>query len=804
MSNPHNDDIERSFERLNRPQEYLEATQGLGATRPGRHARDTYWPQLAEEIHDSRAKSRDKVLLRTLKGLSDNDLAKDLLAIGMNVGASDRLGADRKTGNKTYRDTAEVIGNNLVPHCRERKLRIKVGDWGIERLRKLPIFSLLSDLGPMAEGLSRWQETNGFDANPDTLVLTAEFGDVLGDFMVEQIIKKPLLSPMFEPPLPWTQVNKGGVPGYSISLCSGHHPKTEAAWRHAIAHGKMRRVLDALNYIQSIPYVINEPVLAFMRSERRRPVQRPDRKDMWKVLQRGPVQDQWKKYLAEMAREVELELAMYICKRGRFWTPMRLDFRGRVVAIPHFHFGREDRIRGLFLFADPQPIGVEGLKWLKGHVARVADGNTWSRVKKPSQLSREQRVAWTDENLPMLRKIGETVLRGDDPQTIEWALPSEDDDERYQFIAACAELVQALDQGPTFETRLPLIFDCTNSGLQHLSAMRRDPIESRMVNITKPLERGPVTLSDDDVGITDDDGRKDFYGIMSVALWKKLYDESKSSGESRALFDLLDGPLDRKITKTPVMSYFYGATIIGMSDQIADVIGERNKERRHNSPISIRHDVFSTYEANGITYGKFVDTFLPYKLAEILYELLERRAPHAAETRNHFIKLAELCNEHQKVLRFDTPLLELPVISRYFEAKTERLICSGVRRRRRDIIVAVGETDKIEKDRAEDAIAANAVHAADAALLHLIALACSEKSMPLLPIHDCFATSAPFAAELNDIARDCFARLHDHKWLDTIWEAARKILPKEVILPPQLELGDLDLNEVKSNDDFIN
>src|SRR6516225_691404 len=333
MSNPHNDDIERSFERLNRPQEYLEATQGLGATRPGRHARDTYWPQLAEEIHDSRAKSRDKVLLRTLRGLSDNDLAKDLLAIGMNVGASDRLGADRKTGNKTYRDTAEVIGNNLVPHCRERKLRIKVGDWGIERLRKLPIFSLLSDLGPMAEGLSRWQETNGFDANPDTLVLTAEFGDVLGDFMVEQIIKKPLLSPMFEAPTNWTQVNKGGVPGYSISLCSGHHPKTEAAWRHAIAHSKMRRVLDALNYIQSIPYVINGPVLAFQRRESRPPVQRPDRKDMWKVRQRGPVQDQWKKYLSEMARESELGLAMHIRDRGRFWTPMHLDFRGRVVAI---------------------------------------------------------------------------------------------------------------------------------------------------------------------------------------------------------------------------------------------------------------------------------------------------------------------------------------------------------------------------------------------------------------------------------------------------------------------------------------
>src|SRR5262249_35143910 len=153
----------------------------------------------------------------------------------------------------------------------------------------------------------------------------------------------------------------------------------------------------------------------------------------------------------EMAREMELELAMYIRERGRFWTPMHLEFRGRVIPIPNFHFGREDRVRGLFLFADGQPIGVEGLKWLNAHVATRADGNQWSRVKKPSQLNREQRIAWTEENLPLLRKIGDAVLRGDDPETIDWALPSEDD-ERYQFLAGCVELVQALIAGPEFKT----------------------------------------------------------------------------------------------------------------------------------------------------------------------------------------------------------------------------------------------------------------------------------------------------------------------------------------------------------------
>jgi DNA-directed RNA polymerase len=205
--------------------------------------------------------------------------------------------------------------------------------------------------------------------------------------------------------VPWTQVSKRGVPGYSISLVSGHHPRTEEAWRHAIARGKMDRVLAALNYLQSIPFLINAPLLAFMRSERRPPVQKPPRSDMWKATRQGPIQDQWKEYLSELAREMELELAMHVCERGRFWTPMRLEFRGRVIAIPSFHFGREDRVRGLFLFADGQPIGIEGLKWLKAHVAARADGNSWSRDKKPSQLNREQRIAWTEETRPSCARL---------------------------------------------------------------------------------------------------------------------------------------------------------------------------------------------------------------------------------------------------------------------------------------------------------------------------------------------------------------------------------------------------------------
>ena len=56
------------------------------------------------------------------------------------------------------------------------------------------------------------------------------------------------------------------------------------------------------------------------------------------------------------------------------------------------------------------------------------------------------------------------------------------DDEPIQFVAACVELVQAWDN-PKFVTRLPLTFDASCSGLQHLCAMTRDEEGGRYVNL---------------------------------------------------------------------------------------------------------------------------------------------------------------------------------------------------------------------------------------------------------------------------------------------------------------------------------
>ena len=53
-----------------------------------------------------------------------------------------------------------------------------------------------------------------------------------------------------------------------------------------------------------------------------------------------------------------------------FYFPHNLDFRGRVYPIaPHLHHMGHDICRGLLLFAKGEPIGPNGLYWLKVHLA---------------------------------------------------------------------------------------------------------------------------------------------------------------------------------------------------------------------------------------------------------------------------------------------------------------------------------------------------------------------------------------------------------------------------------------------------
>jgi len=78
------------------------------------------------------------------------------------------------------------------------------------------------------------------------------------------------------------------------------------------------------------------------------------------------------------------------------YMPHNLDFRGRAYPIPpHLNHIGDDLSRALLVFAEGKPLGVQGFRWLKIHLA-----NLYGYDKAPFA----DRVKWAEENLEHIKE----------------------------------------------------------------------------------------------------------------------------------------------------------------------------------------------------------------------------------------------------------------------------------------------------------------------------------------------------------------------------------------------------------------
>jgi hypothetical protein len=304
----------------------------------------------------------------------DYHTAWRVLFAGIAVGYSN-VDADRdKDDEKSPIDQAiwigrAVIGEDGEEEATEKEQHYRVGSWGVRLLLRLGIFKTDAD---------------------DLLVLdvTPEMRDLWNEVIEFAIAGNPLLSPMSEPPLPWTQTREGVIPRDEFWYWARPRLvyRNEKEIREAIGAGRMQQALSAINSLQAVPCVINRPVLD------------------WTFKYQVP-----KVKAKRIIFNTDMSIARGIAIFNRFFVPLKMDMRARLYGICHFCYQREDHVRGLFLFADGDVIGDDGLQELKSHVAAKADGNTWSGIKKPSKLNRKDRIAWTERNLVKLLEIGEAV-----------------------------------------------------------------------------------------------------------------------------------------------------------------------------------------------------------------------------------------------------------------------------------------------------------------------------------------------------------------------------------------------------------
>jgi DNA-directed RNA polymerase len=343
-------------------------------------------------------------------------------------------------------------------------------------------------------------------------------------------------------------------------------------------------MIQALNLIQATPYAIDTFIAYWQKEAYERndavagiplaeplPLPRRFPDDVWAAMSKeertdhkaraSMIHDENASMIGKrLAFKRKLKLAFELAEEPAIYFPCNFDFRLRLYPIPQDLTPQGDDIaKSLLRFAEGKPLGRLGAYWLC-----VAIANAFGQDK----ISLEDRVAWTMENANLLLDSVDQPLDG----RRFWA----EADEPWCALALAHEFSCWIEHGDDFVSYRPINVDATCSGMQHLSALARDPIGALATNLTRSPDRQDIYLE-----------------VAQEA--NRQVERDAAAGDERAQAWL--GHVTRKTVKRAVMTTPYGVTDRGIRDQlIADPAHRRarwepERERRvHEGGHQGRHE----------------------------------------------------------------------------------------------------------------------------------------------------------------------------------------------------------------------
>lgn len=570
---------------------------------------------------------------------------------------------------------------------------------------------------------------------------------------------EPINLPMIIPPRRWTTPFKGGyvtrTPGTRLVK------QSTAAYHEDLRHQMMPAVYDAINAIQETAWRINTPILNVVREiwdgggvlgglPAREPESLPGRphdydtdeeaKKRWK-REAADVHDRNSKLVsARLAMSQRLWVGAKFASEEAIYFPHSLDFRGRVYPLstggPHPQ--GDDVAKALLTFAEGHPITDAGAHWLAVHLANLFGHD---------KVSFEERVDWVFANEAAILDSAADPLDG---QRF-WATA----DSPFMALAACMEWAGYVREGADFISHLPVALDGSNSGLQHFSALLRDPMGAAAVN----LEPG--------------DRPQDIYAEVA-ALVQAMIDQS-----SDPIATIWKEKVSRKIAKRPVMTYVYSATRYGMHDMIFQTLRE--------------------LDGDGQPYLSGDNYAASLFLSGAMWEGLQSTVVAASSAMDWLRSVSRIVTSAGLPLRWTSPV-GLPVLQSYYSRTSGSV---NVTHKGKVFRLQVkNETKRLDSRRQANGISPNFIHAMDASHLMSVANRCYDRGIrSLAVVHDSFGVHAARAFELGTILRETFVDLYQTNWLEVLRDEVAEQLPPEIAatLPPVPALGSFDIDRVLSS-----
>lgn len=596
----------------------------------------------------------------------------------------------------------------------------------------------------------------------------------------------PGFLPTVVPPKRWTSPFGGAYWTGHVDRRAKRLVKTRNMnYMEDLRHVHMPGVYDAINAVQETAWQINRSVLDVMhecwelgREVGSLPSQKNhetptqpftvppcrcycDAKKAWGKTPEGQAWRAWRKMTHAVyeqnfkTKSRRLQAAKVIMVADMFekdeaiYFPHQLDFRSRVYAMPMFLQPQgPDYVRGLLRFAKGKPIKDQTARnWLAVHGA-----NSYGIDK----VSFHERVDW-------VRRNGAFILASaqDPMQMVDWWGEAENP---WQFLAFCFEwndLAFADSQGEMFVSRLPVSLDGTCNGLQHFSAMLRDPIGGAAVNLTPSSKP------------------QDIYAKVAERVVITLRAESNPLAAQWLAFGI-----DRKLTKRPVMILPYGGTQYACRKYVEEYVLSLVMDKGKINP-----------------FGDDLMTAVVY-LSQIIWHAIGDTVVAAKDAMQWLRKVASRMAKAQLAIVWQTPA-GFPVRQAYPQMRTARIefVVDGQRTYRRIDV----ETDGLDKEEQINGLSPNFVHSLDAAALMETTVQCRRLGIrSFAMVHDSYGTHAADTETLSRTLKEAFVTLYrKHDVLAELRAAIVEALPAGTAIPEVPASGSLNIDAVLESKFFF-
>ena len=197
-----------------------------------------------------------------------------------------------------------------------------------------------------------------------------------------------------------------------------------------------------------------------------------------------------------------------------FWQPWNICFRGRLHSNSVLSPQKGDFSKAIIRFKEWKTLGESGWKWLRIHVCNLLSdvdleeffnnsetGLLWKSNLQIKKKSFNSRIKWIDEHLESIIYLSENIHNPIilDKLGVNLEELIKPKGEVFQRLAAILEFERVVmeyrEKGDWNQVKsgLPIHFDASCNGFQHVSALLQDSDLARKVNLLKPEDgRGGV------------------------------------------------------------------------------------------------------------------------------------------------------------------------------------------------------------------------------------------------------------------------------------------------------------------------